>query len=273
MRGIGTINVTQEPRAEPLSLAEAKAHLRATDNSEDVLIASLITTARNAVEAYLQRALVLQTVELAFDCFYDVFRLDRLPLMKFGGVQYRDSAGTLQTLSTSIYQVDTRSEPGRLTRAYAQVWPQIRGGEDLHSVLVTYQCGYLAPFTANLNTDVLTVQDNPFADGDKVYVSQSGGAVPAPLAVDTPYYVRDTAGATLKLAATAGGAAIDLSDAGTGSLFLSRRKYPAAITAGMKLLLGHLFENREETISGTIIAKLPLGSRALLNPYRMPGFA
>jgi len=46
-------------------------------------------------------------------------------------------------------------------------------------------------------------------------------------------------------------------------------KVPEAIKAAMKLMLGRLYEFREDTISGTIIAKLPDGIEALLNPYRI----
>lgn len=46
---------------------------------------------------------------------------------------------------------------------------------------------------------------------------------------------------------------------------------PAAIKAAIKLLAAHLYENREATISGTIIAELPLGAKHLLWPYRFLG--
>jgi uncharacterized phiE125 gp8 family phage protein len=273
MRGVGTITVTQEPRAEPLSLAEAKAHLRDPAN-EDALISSLAVAARQHVEAFLQRPLVLQTVELAFDCFHDVFRLDRSPILKFGSVQYRDSAGALQTLATTVYQVDSRSEPGRLTRAYAQVWPQIRGGEDLHSVLITYQAGYLAPVNAvEITANTLEVKDNPFVNGDKIYASHSGGGIPAGLVENVPYYVVETAGEVFKVSLTQGGAAVDITSAGSGTVFLSKSKFPQPIKQAMLLMLAHWFENREEVITGTIVARIPSGARALLAPYRMQAFA
>ncbi len=41
------------------------------------------------------------------------------------------------------------------------------------------------------------------------------------------------------------------------------------IRAGVLLILGHLFEFREDTIAGTIVAPLPQGSRAVLMPYRV----
>jgi uncharacterized phiE125 gp8 family phage protein len=273
MRGVGVVNVTVEPRAEPMALVSAKNHLYYTLDDQDTAIAGLVTTARLHVEAYLQRALVLQTVELAFEQFHDVFRLDRSPIMKFGSVQYRDSAGAYQTLDPAVYQVDTRSEPGRLVRAYGAVWPQIRGGEDLHSVLITYQAGYLAPATASAGADTLTVQDNPFANGEKVYVSQDGGAVPAGLTENAPYYVVGTSGNAFQLSVTSGGAAVDMTSAGSGSIFVSRRRMPESFRQAMKLMLGHWFENRENVVVGTITAKLPEAASRLLAPYRLQTFA
>lgn len=41
------------------------------------------------------------------------------------------------------------------------------------------------------------------------------------------------------------------------------------IEAGILLILGHLFENRQEYIVGTIVAKLPMGAHHLLQPFRV----
>jgi len=48
---------------------------------------------------------------------------------------------------------------------------------------------------------------------------------------------------------------------------------PKAILQAMLLLIGHWYENREATISGTIIADVPMGVQALLGPYRVIEFA
>lgn len=42
-----------------------------------------------------------------------------------------------------------------------------------------------------------------------------------------------------------------------------------AIQAACLLKLGHLFANREEVVTGTTVAELPLSSQHLLMPYRM----
>ncbi|WP_219209454.1 head-tail connector protein [Variovorax boronicumulans] len=41
------------------------------------------------------------------------------------------------------------------------------------------------------------------------------------------------------------------------------------IQAGILLILGHLFENRQENVVGTIVAELKLGAQHLLFPYRI----
>lgn len=71
-------------------------------------------------------------------------------------------------------------------------------------------------FTVNTGTDVVTLDpDNPFQDGQKVYVS-STTTLPAPLLADTIYVVGSIAGATLKLYDD-NGVLVDLTTAGTGT--------------------------------------------------------
>jgi len=44
------------------------------------------------------------------------------------------------------------------------------------------------------------------------------------------------------------------------------------IRYAMLLVLGHLYANREDNVTGTIVSELKLGARNLLQPYRiMPG--
>lgn len=72
-------------------------------------------------------------------------------------------------------------------------------------------------FTVDAGTNVFTSAGNYLADGDEVTVSNTGGALPAPLVAATSYFVRDKSGDTFKLAATSGGAAIDITTNGTGT--------------------------------------------------------
>ena len=73
-------------------------------------------------------------------------------------------------------------------------------------------------FTANASTDVITATGHDYINTLAVTLSVSGGGtLPAPLVAGTTYYVRDVATNTFKLSLTSGGAAIDITDAGTGT--------------------------------------------------------
>jgi uncharacterized phiE125 gp8 family phage protein len=125
---------------EPVSLAEARAHLRAATTAEDALITSLITAARQACEDRLQRTLLQTDWELTLDAFPCAIPLRMPSVMSVQSVQYVDEDGATQTLSPSSYQVDTKSEPGWIVPAYGYAWPTTR--EQINAVTVAYRCGY-----------------------------------------------------------------------------------------------------------------------------------
>lgn len=68
------------PRTEPVTLEEAKLHLRVDGAEEDSLITALITAARQKAEEYTRRAFITQTWELAVDAAYGVLYLHRPPV-------------------------------------------------------------------------------------------------------------------------------------------------------------------------------------------------
>lgn len=72
-------------------------------------------------------------------------------------------------------------------------------------------------FTANPTDDRLTATKPSTAYGSSIVQLTTTGTLPAGLVTGTTYYVRDVSGSTFKLAATAGGAAIDITDAGVGT--------------------------------------------------------
>lgn len=129
------------PAVEPLSCDEARAHLRVDVHDEDdLVITPLIKSARSYCEKVLDRALITQTWILYMDAFPGIIELRKPPIQSVSSITYLDNDGATQTLSTSIYSVDVKSEPGRITLAYNQTLPSYRAIEN--SIAVTFVAGY-----------------------------------------------------------------------------------------------------------------------------------
>lgn len=138
-----TFVVTSPPAEEPVSVAEAKAHLRVTGTDDDVYISSLITAARQYAENFLGRALVTQTIAQKLDDFPSSrsIILVRPPLQSVTSVSYLDIDGNSQVFSSSNYIVNTSSTPGRVTLDVAKSWPT--GVKNIpEAVTVTFVAGY-----------------------------------------------------------------------------------------------------------------------------------
>lgn len=133
------------PTAEPITLAEARLHLRVTGTEEDAKITSLIMGAREAAEHITGRALMAQTWELALNGFVDAISLPRPPLASITSVKYLNTAGVLTTLDASAYLLDDYSEPARLLPAYGTSWPATRNQEN--ALLIRYVAGYASAAT------------------------------------------------------------------------------------------------------------------------------
>jgi len=134
------------PATEPVTLAEMRAHLgitQAAETARDTVITSRIATARQWAEDYTRRAFITQT----WTGYDDDYPWDpnegylialRAPLVSVSSIKYLDVDGVQQTLSSSLYLVDTVG--GVVVPAYAASWPAIR--EQLNSVQVEYVSGY-----------------------------------------------------------------------------------------------------------------------------------
>jgi uncharacterized phiE125 gp8 family phage protein len=107
------------PAVEPVSLAEAKAHLRVEHNEDDDTIAALIAGARVHVEAQTRRALVTQTWRLARDGWPANGRIAVLPvpLRELVVARVYQLDGTTQAIDVAAFAIDKISAPAVLTFA------------------------------------------------------------------------------------------------------------------------------------------------------------
>ncbi len=184
---MGLVLVTA-PGVEPVSLAEAKSHLRVDTTDDDALITALITAAREQVENDTRRALVTQTWDYVLDAFPSGSEivLPLPPLQSVTSITYRDKDGNSSTFDASNYVVDTAGMFGRVVLKSGVTWPSVTL-YPAGAVTVRFVAGY----------------------GD-------AGAV------------------------------------------------PQSLKQAILLLVGHLYENREAAIMGTIVRDLPLGYDALV---------
>lgn len=135
------------PTVEPITVEDAKQQARITDDSSDILVASYVVTAREAAEDYMGRGILTQTWKLVLDRWANVIPLPMAsPLQNGVGtaptITYYDSDGAQQTLSTSIYAVDTVSRPGTISLAPNQSWPTLQSSRLNGNVAITYVVGW-----------------------------------------------------------------------------------------------------------------------------------
>jgi uncharacterized phiE125 gp8 family phage protein len=134
--------LTAGPAVEPVSLAEAKAHLRLDGTAEDPLVGSLILTSRLHVETTLGLALVTQS----WSWFLDAWprrrgvELPLKPLQSITAVRLYDEAGAPTTVAPGTYFLDGAGNPPRLVRQGTLVWP--RPARTANGIEIAFTAGY-----------------------------------------------------------------------------------------------------------------------------------
>lgn len=130
----------------PVSVAEAKAHLRVEHSEEDTLIENLIKAVTVRIDGrygWLRRALINQTWELYLPWFpvSRCIALPMPPLQSVDSVKYRDQSDVEQTFSSDSYQVVKTTDEGYIYLKTGESWP---GGtyERPDAVTIRFVAGY-----------------------------------------------------------------------------------------------------------------------------------
>lgn len=134
--------LTGPPALEPVSLAEAKAHLRVSHAEEDALVTRLITAARAHLESSLTRAFVTQGWTLWLDAWPAdaVVRLPLAPVREITSVRTYDAAGIPVGVPDTAWFLDAVSRPARLVPVGGAPWP--RPGRRVNGVEITFLAGH-----------------------------------------------------------------------------------------------------------------------------------
>lgn len=176
-------NLITPPALEPITLDEAKLHLRVETDLDDQLIEALIESARVTVETITNRALISQTWEHTFDCFPGTGELElQAGVSAINSVKYKDTDNVEQTLSAAVYELTKSSVPA-VRLAYLQEWPSTLDHPE--SITVEVVAGYgatSADVPASIRQAMLLLIGHWYENREAVAVGVSMGEVP--LAID-----------------------------------------------------------------------------------------
>lgn len=131
--------VITQPATEPVTLTEAKAHLRVDGTDDDTYITTLIKVARQLCEAYSGLSFITQEREIKLDRFPcgRTIELPQGPVQSIDDFVYLDADGNSQPLTVDTdYLVDLSG--GRVQ--YVDSWPYTDG--QFNAVTITYTAGY-----------------------------------------------------------------------------------------------------------------------------------
>ena len=140
------LELVTAPATEPLTIQEARDHIRVESTVDDEEIDRLIQASREWIsgrDGWLGRQLITATWDMTLDAFpaTDSIRLLLPPVQSITSISYVDINGATQTFSSANYSLsaDLSVRP-RVDLAYGASWPATRQVRD--AVTIRYVAGY-----------------------------------------------------------------------------------------------------------------------------------
>ena len=138
------IKIISPPSVEPITLEEAKQHLRVDGNDDDLLIQSLIKQAGEWCEDYQNRKYITQTLDFVLDTFPNgnaiVFN-SCSPVQKVESIKYYDENRQEYLFDESNYIADLDGFVNRAFLNRGKHWPKIEL-QSVNAVRVRVVAGY-----------------------------------------------------------------------------------------------------------------------------------
>ncbi len=168
------------PVIEPVSIAEAKSHLRLDGSADDILVASLILTSRLHIEAALGLALVTQGWKLVLDRWpkSDCLALPLRPVQSITSVAVLTADGSPDVLAPSSFVLDGGGAPPRLVRTGA-AWPTV--GRAAAGIEIDFVAGFgaaAADVPAPIRQALLLLIAHWYEHRDPIEIGSAESAVP-----------------------------------------------------------------------------------------------
>lgn len=135
-----TVLLITPPAVEPVSLEEAKAHLRLVGSDDDDYLSALIVAARLQVETAIRRVLIDQTWRIYRDDWPadGLVELPLGPIRSIAEITVWDADGAPKVLSSAAWRLDAASSPARLKLLGAGPSP----GRPLNGVEIDVVAGF-----------------------------------------------------------------------------------------------------------------------------------
>ena len=175
----GSVTVVTAPTQEPVSLQEAKNHLRVDGNQDDALIQLCISSARIFFEKSCEISIAPTTLQLCLDNFPETIYLPFGPVSSVDDVEYTDSNSVDQSLDDWLE--DLASNPARITPVLNAVFPET--AQKINAVWVTYNTGWAPSAVPKLlKSGILFYVGHLYENREAV---TTGSLTEAPLAVQS----------------------------------------------------------------------------------------
>jgi len=124
----------------PVSLTEAKSHLKVDTSADDTYITSIIKAATQLSEEYTNRFFINTLIDQTCSSFAELQTLFKSKVNDVQYVKYYDSNETLQTLANTEYDKMLSYEPSQIQLADGKSFPSITKRND--AVICRYTVGY-----------------------------------------------------------------------------------------------------------------------------------
>ena len=158
------------PNFYPVSLDEAKDHLRVTATDEDSVISRCLWAATKWIEEYTGRKLCTQTWTYYLDKWpHDILTMPFPKLASVTTVKYYNGSDVLTTLTENTdYRVDAFSVPGRIEPINS--WPSYY--DKVNPIQIEFVCGQArADIDEDLKQAVLLMASDLFENRQSEFVS------------------------------------------------------------------------------------------------------
>jgi len=182
------LSIVTQPASEPLSVSEAKSHMRVDISNDDTIIGEYISAARVYSEGMTRRAFVAQTWDYTLDRFPSVIKLPMQPVTSVSYVQYVDTAGATQTFTEGTspdvakYDVFTDGPRTTIVPKYNNVWPDTRDHPNV--VTVRFVVGYTT-FPGDLKQALRLLVAHQYENREAVVIGSGTTVTDLPMGVQS----------------------------------------------------------------------------------------